>query len=103
MASQEQAIAIDSPIVVDATDHIAGRLSSNVAKLLLKGNRVSLSLVSWPILYKLISLLATDGFNAYSANLAQIGASFLADAFLRSFAICINASHSFDDKKSSIV
>ena len=42
MASQEQAIAIDSPIVVDATDHIAGRLSSNVAKLLLKGNRVSI-------------------------------------------------------------
>ena len=42
MASQEQAIAIDTPIVVDATDHIAGRLSSNVAKLLLKGNRVSI-------------------------------------------------------------
>jgi len=42
LASQEQAIAIDSPIVVDATDHIAGRLSSNVAKLLLKGNRVSI-------------------------------------------------------------
>lgn len=31
-----------SLIVVDATDHIAGRLSSNVAKLLLEGNRVSL-------------------------------------------------------------
>ena len=29
------------PIVIDATDHIAGRLSSNVAKLLLQGNRVS--------------------------------------------------------------
>ena len=28
--------------MVDATDHIAGRLSSHVAKLLLKGNRVSL-------------------------------------------------------------
>ena len=28
-------------IVVDGTDHIAGRLCSNVAKLLLKGNRVS--------------------------------------------------------------
>jgi large subunit ribosomal protein L13 len=42
LASQEQAIAIDKPIVVDATDHIAGRLSSNVAKLLLKGNRVSI-------------------------------------------------------------
>ena len=41
MASQEEKIAIDAPIVVDATDHIAGRLSSNVAKLLLKGNRVS--------------------------------------------------------------
>lgn len=42
MASQEEKIAIDAPIVVDATDHIAGRLSSNVAKLLLKGNRVSI-------------------------------------------------------------
>ena len=41
MASQEQALAVNAPIVVDATDHIAGRLSSNVAKLLLKGNRVS--------------------------------------------------------------
>ena len=41
MASQSQTLAIDTPIVVDATDHIAGRLSSNVAKLLLKGNRVS--------------------------------------------------------------
>jgi large subunit ribosomal protein L13 len=27
-------------IVVDGTDHLAGRLSSNVAKMLLKGNRV---------------------------------------------------------------
>jgi large subunit ribosomal protein L13 len=42
LASQEEKIAIDAPIVVDATDHIAGRLSSNVAKLLLKGNRVSI-------------------------------------------------------------
>lgn len=42
MASQEEKIAIDVPIVVDATDHIAGRLSSNVAKLLIKGNRVSI-------------------------------------------------------------
>lgn len=42
MASQENVIAIDAPIVVDATDHIAGRLSSNVAKLLLNGNRVSI-------------------------------------------------------------
>lgn len=30
------------PIVVDASDHIAGRLSSLIAKLLLQGNRVSL-------------------------------------------------------------
>ena len=42
MANQESAIAIDTPIVVDATDHIAGRLSSHVAKLLIKGNRVSI-------------------------------------------------------------
>ena len=41
MANQEQQLTIGAPIVVDATDHIAGRLSSNVAKLLLKGNRVS--------------------------------------------------------------
>jgi large subunit ribosomal protein L13 len=27
--------------VIDATDHVAGRLSSQVAKLLIKGNRVS--------------------------------------------------------------
>ena len=42
MANQENTVSIDTPIVVDATDHIAGRLSSNVAKLLLKGNRVSI-------------------------------------------------------------
>ena len=42
MADQETVIRTDRPIVVDATDHIAGRLSSHVAKLLLKGNRVSL-------------------------------------------------------------
>lgn len=42
MASQEATISISAPIVVDATDHIAGRLSSHVAKLLLKGNRVSI-------------------------------------------------------------
>ena len=42
MASQETIVRIDRPIVIDATDHIAGRLSSHVAKLLLKGNRVSL-------------------------------------------------------------
>ena len=38
----EQLVKQDRPIVVDATDHIAGRLASNVAKLLLKGNRVSI-------------------------------------------------------------
>lgn len=42
MANQEAVVRTDRPIVVDATDHIAGRLSSNVAKLLLKGNRVSI-------------------------------------------------------------
>ena len=42
MASQKEAVSINVPIVVDATDHIAGRLSSNVAKLLIKGNRVSI-------------------------------------------------------------
>ena len=41
MAKQESVIRTDRPIVVDATDHIAGRLASNVAKLLIKGNRVS--------------------------------------------------------------
>ncbi|RNJ75158.1 MAG: 50S ribosomal protein L13 [Nitrosopumilus sp. H8] len=40
MASQE--VRTDRPIVVDATGHIAGRLSSHVAKLLLQGNRVSI-------------------------------------------------------------
>lgn len=34
-------VRTDRPIVVDATDHVAGRLSSNVAKLLLQGHRVS--------------------------------------------------------------
>ena len=38
----EQEVRTDRPIVVDATNHIAGRLASNVAKLLLNGNRVSL-------------------------------------------------------------
>jgi len=42
LANQETVVRTDRPIVVDATDHIAGRLSSHVAKLLLKGNRVSL-------------------------------------------------------------
>jgi large subunit ribosomal protein L13 len=41
LASLENVVSTDKPIVVDATDHIAGRLSSHVAKLLLKGNRVS--------------------------------------------------------------
>ena len=41
MAEQEL-VKTDKPIVVDATDHIAGRLASNVAKLLLQGNRVSI-------------------------------------------------------------
>ena len=35
------AVRTDRPIVIDATNHIAGRLASNVAKLLIKGNRVS--------------------------------------------------------------
>ena len=37
----DQVVKTDRPIVVDATNHIAGRLASNVAKLLLQGNRVS--------------------------------------------------------------
>ena len=41
MAEQET-VKTDKPIVVDASDHIAGRLASNVAKKLLQGNRVSL-------------------------------------------------------------
>jgi len=40
-SKQETVVRTDRPIVVDATDHIAGRLASNVAKLLVKGNRVS--------------------------------------------------------------
>ena len=42
MASQETVVRTDRPIVVDATNHIAGRLSSNVAKLLKQGHRVSI-------------------------------------------------------------
>ncbi len=42
MADQETVFRTDRPIVVDGTNHIAGRLSSQVAKLLLKGNRVSI-------------------------------------------------------------
>jgi len=40
-SKQVTVVRTDRPIVVDATDHIAGRLASNVAKLLVKGNRVS--------------------------------------------------------------
>ena len=43
MASQQQEIIdLSKPIVVDGTSLIAGRLASNVAKLLRKGNRVSI-------------------------------------------------------------
>ena len=42
LASQETVIRTDRPIVVDATNHIAGRLSSNVAKLLKQGHRFQL-------------------------------------------------------------
>ena len=38
---QQQIIDLSKPIVVDGTSLIAGRLASNVAKLLRKGNRVS--------------------------------------------------------------
>jgi len=40
-AKQETVVRTDRPIVIDATNHIAGRLASNVAKLLIQGNRVS--------------------------------------------------------------
>ncbi|MDI1495331.1 MAG: ribosomal protein L13 [Cenarchaeum symbiont of Oopsacas minuta] len=33
---------IDRPVVIDASGHIAGRLASHVAKMLLQGHRVSL-------------------------------------------------------------
>ena len=43
MASeQQQVIDLSKPIVVDGTNLIAGRVASNVAKLLRKGNRVSI-------------------------------------------------------------
>ena len=43
MASkQQQVIDLSKPIVVDGTNLIAGRVCSNVAKLLRKGNRVSI-------------------------------------------------------------
>lgn len=41
MAKQETVVSTDKPVVIDATDHIAGRLASHVAKLLRSGNRVS--------------------------------------------------------------
>ncbi len=42
MASEQQEIIdLSKPILVDGTRLIAGRLASNVAKLLRKGNRVS--------------------------------------------------------------
>jgi large subunit ribosomal protein L13 len=42
-SKQEKVVEKSSiQIVVDGTDHIAGRLCSNVAKLLLQGNRVSI-------------------------------------------------------------
>ncbi len=41
-AAREAVAGRDCPIVVDATNHVAGRLASNVAKLLLGGNRVSI-------------------------------------------------------------
>ena len=40
-SKQEVVVRTDRPIVVDATNHIAGRLASNVAKLLLRGHRVT--------------------------------------------------------------
>lgn len=43
MASkQEKVVETNRPIVVDGTDLIAGRLCSNVAKLLLQGNKVAI-------------------------------------------------------------
>ena len=44
MAQQQQQQVVDTskPVVVDGTNLIAGRVASNVAKLLRKGNRVSI-------------------------------------------------------------
>lgn len=43
MASKQENVALKvEHAVVDGTDHIAGRLASNVAKLLLEGKRVSI-------------------------------------------------------------
>ena len=39
---QQEVIDLSKPMVVDGTNLIAGRLASNVAKLLRKGNRVSI-------------------------------------------------------------
>ena len=39
---QQEVIDLSKPIVVDGTNLIAGRLASNVAKLLRKGNRVTI-------------------------------------------------------------
>jgi len=41
-SKQENVVAKNEHIVVDGTNLIAGRLASHVAKLLLKGNRVSI-------------------------------------------------------------
>jgi len=41
-SEQQQVIDLSRPIVVDGTNLIAGRVASNVAKLLRKGNRVSI-------------------------------------------------------------
>ena len=43
MASQQQKVLqTTKPIVVDGTNHVAGRLASHVAKLLLRGNQVAI-------------------------------------------------------------
>lgn len=42
MAKQENVVVKDEHVVVDATNLIAGRLASHVAKLLLEGKRVSI-------------------------------------------------------------
>ena len=42
LSKQKQVIDLSKPIVVDGTKMIAGRVASNVAKLLRKGNRVSI-------------------------------------------------------------
>jgi len=42
VSKQVQVIDLSKPIVVDGTNLIAGRVCSNVAKLLRKGNRVTI-------------------------------------------------------------